>query len=164
VTRSAAVFGRTRDRARPPTGSPWERDERSRPLAARPCAWDWRRSTFWRPSLALWRRPPGGCPKDAAAPTRHRWATCLRSVAKWNRVGEMAGRKPKPTVLKLITGNPGRRPLNRREPKLRPGIPSCPPHLSPEAKREWSRVIPLLAECRLVTEVDRAALAAYCQA
>jgi P27 family predicted phage terminase small subunit len=27
------------------------------------------------------------------------------------------GRKPKPTWLKVITGNPGRRPLNREEPQ-----------------------------------------------
>ena len=28
----------------------------------------------------------------------------------------MRGRKPKPTRLKVIDGNPGRRPLNKREP------------------------------------------------
>jgi phage terminase small subunit len=71
----------------------------------------------------------------------------------------MAGRKPKPNVIKLITGNPGRRPLNKREPKPRPGIPSCPSHLSLTAKAEWRRIVPLLSECGLVTEIDRAALA-----
>ena len=29
----------------------------------------------------------------------------------------MRGKKPKPTHLKLITGNPGKRPLNEAEPK-----------------------------------------------
>ncbi len=29
----------------------------------------------------------------------------------------MRGRKPKPTALKLVSGNPGHRPLNTREPK-----------------------------------------------
>jgi len=29
----------------------------------------------------------------------------------------MAGRKPKPTALKIIEGNPGKRPLNKNEPK-----------------------------------------------
>src|SRR5262245_3685380 len=73
------------------------------------------------------------------------------------------GRRPKPTHLKLLTGNPGRRPLNKGEAKPPPGIPSCPGHLNPVAKREWRRVSRLLAECGLFTEIDRAALAAYCQ-
>jgi P27 family predicted phage terminase small subunit len=33
----------------------------------------------------------------------------------------------------------------------------------PEAKREWSRIVPQLERLGLLTLVDRAALAAYCQ-
>lgn len=29
----------------------------------------------------------------------------------------MAGRKPKPTQIKMVTGNPGKRRLNEREPQ-----------------------------------------------
>jgi phage terminase small subunit len=76
----------------------------------------------------------------------------------------MRGRKPKPTHLKLVQGNPGRRPLNKQEAKPRRTVPTCPGHLNAVARREWRRVVPLLAECGLLTEVDRAPRAAYCQA
>lgn len=74
------------------------------------------------------------------------------------------GRKPKPTHLKLVTGNPGRRKLNEREPKPELLRPMPPEHLSDEAKVEWGRVIDELFAIGLVTKLDRAALAAYCQA
>jgi P27 family predicted phage terminase small subunit len=54
--------------------------------------------------------------------------------------------------------------LNRREAKPRPAMPSCPSHLNPVAKAEWRRITPLLHKCGLLSELDRAALAAYCQA
>lgn len=76
----------------------------------------------------------------------------------------MKGRKPKPTRLKELTGNPGRRPLNDREPKPTAARPSCPSWLSKEAKAEWRRIVPELERLGLLTLVDRTALAAYCQA
>ena len=39
----------------------------------------------------------------------------------------MRGRRPKPTRLKLLTGNPGKRPLNDDEPQPQAAIPECPP-------------------------------------
>ena len=74
----------------------------------------------------------------------------------------MRGRPPKPTHLKAITGNPGKRPLNEREPRPEIEIPECPPELSPAAQREWNRLVGHLAALRLLTTLDRAALAAYC--
>jgi hypothetical protein len=47
----------------------------------------------------------------------------------------MRGRKPMPTVLRIVTGNAGKRPLNTSEPKPVTAIPTCPAHLSPTAKR-----------------------------
>ncbi len=35
----------------------------------------------------------------------------------------MAGRKPKPTVLKKLEGNPGKRKLNTKEPVPAKGMP-----------------------------------------
>ena len=75
----------------------------------------------------------------------------------------MLGRKPQPTALKLICGNPGKRPLNEHEPQPEPAVPECPEHLSAEAKREWERITAHLMRLGLLTEIDRAALAAYCQ-
>ena len=74
------------------------------------------------------------------------------------------GRKPKPTHLKLLAGNPGKRKLNASEPKPRASIPRCPAHLSPEAKAEWKRMARRLHSLGLLTELDGAALAIYCQA
>ena len=76
----------------------------------------------------------------------------------------MRGRKPVPTSLKVIRGNPGKRPLNKNEPKPTLGAPGCPTWLSIEAKAEWRRVVPKLDELGMLTKVDRAALATYCEA
>jgi P27 family predicted phage terminase small subunit len=76
----------------------------------------------------------------------------------------MPGPPPKPTHLKLVTGNPGRRPLNKREPKPAAGVPSVPAHLSAPAKAEWRRISRALAKMGILTGIDRAALGAYCQA
>lgn len=73
------------------------------------------------------------------------------------------GRKPKPTKLKQLLGNPGKRPLNDREPAPRPGTPEPPAHLDELARDEWRRVAPDLAGAGVLAHVDRAALAAYCQ-
>jgi P27 family predicted phage terminase small subunit len=42
--------------------------------------------------------------------------------------------------------------------------PSCPPHLTPAAAEEWHRVASVLHGMGVLTGIDRAALAAYCQA
>jgi len=80
----------------------------------------------------------------------------------------MRGRKPTPTVTRLLRGNPGRRPVNDREPDL-PAFGSDPRWASPtelednpRALLEWSRLAPMLQRCRQITEADRAALLALC--
>jgi P27 family predicted phage terminase small subunit len=76
----------------------------------------------------------------------------------------MRGRKPTPTRIKVLTGNPGKHPLNHNEPRPAFEIPECPPELGPAAKREWERLVGELASLRLLTNLDRGALAAYCGA
>ena len=76
----------------------------------------------------------------------------------------MRGRKPKPTALRVLEGNPGKRPLNDREPQGPPEVPECPDFLDEEARAEWSRTARVLGEMGLLTLADRAALAAYCVA
>ena len=74
------------------------------------------------------------------------------------------GRKPTPTGLKLIKGNPGRRPINQGEPTIETiQIPKPPAHIAGIALTEWDRVAPILYNCGVLTELDVAALAAYCQ-
>lgn len=74
------------------------------------------------------------------------------------------GPAPKPTVQKRAAGNPGKRPLNNREPQLDVKLPICPAWLSKEAKAEYRRVGRQLLTLGLVTEIDRAGLAAYANA
>ena len=44
-----------------------------------------------------------------------------------------AGRKPKPTAMKELEGNPGKRKLNKKEPMPGKGMPDCPKWLLPDA-------------------------------
>ena len=74
------------------------------------------------------------------------------------------GRKPLPTALKRAAGNPGKRRLNPAEPAPPEGLPTAPPHLSPAAVAEWERVAETLHDMGVLSVVDRAGLAAYCQA
>lgn len=74
------------------------------------------------------------------------------------------GRKPKPTALKELEGNPGGRPLNKKEPKPAKKAPRCPSWLEAEAKKEWKRMSKALERMGLLTEMDMAAFAGYCQA
>ena len=73
------------------------------------------------------------------------------------------GRTPKPSGLRRLQGNPGHRPLPKAEPKPRPICPHRPQWLVGEARKEWERIAPELRRLGLLTTVDRAALAAYCQ-
>ena len=68
----------------------------------------------------------------------------------------MAGRKPKPTALKKLEGNPGKRKLNTKEPMPGKGMPDCPKWLLPEAKKEWERLCVKLSEMGVLTEIDMA--------
>lgn len=75
------------------------------------------------------------------------------------------GRKPTPTHLKLVRGNPGKRAIKQGEAKPpQDDAPMPPPFLSDDAKVEWGRVVPDLQRCGLLTKIDRAGLAGYCQA
>jgi P27 family predicted phage terminase small subunit len=69
---------------------------------------------------------------------------------------------PKPTVIKIAEGLPGRRPINGREPQPRVTTPKCPTHLDRRAKQEWRRLIPILRRMRVLTEADGLMLANLC--
>jgi P27 family predicted phage terminase small subunit len=73
------------------------------------------------------------------------------------------GRKPKPTAIKILEGNPGKRPLNDLEPQPNSECPECPDWLTDEAKEEWHRIAPELHKIGVLTYIDMAALAGYCE-
>lgn len=68
------------------------------------------------------------------------------------------GRPRKPTALKVLQGNPGKRPLPEREPKPTVAASSPPEWLDDYAKEMWMEVSPLLVGMRVLTEADRPAL------
>jgi P27 family predicted phage terminase small subunit len=74
------------------------------------------------------------------------------------------GRKPIPTAIKKLEGNPGKRDLNQNEPKPKKKAPKCPMWLEAEAKKEWRRIARQLEQLGILTEVDMAGFAGYCQA
>ena len=74
----------------------------------------------------------------------------------------MAGRRPKPTHLKLLQGNPGKRKLNAHEPKPEVEILPVPDYLSDGVKAEWERMAKVLAQLGLLTSIDGVAFEAYC--
>ncbi len=76
----------------------------------------------------------------------------------------MSGPPKKPTAWRRMEGNRGKRAWNHAEPKPPEGTPDCPDHLSEEAKAEWHRLVDTLVGMGVITIVDRAVLAAYCQA
>jgi P27 family predicted phage terminase small subunit len=67
-------------------------------------------------------------------------------------------------VLRLIKGNPGRRPLNKDEAKPPIQIPDPPANLTGESLAEWKRITVLLHEVGLIARLDRAVVASYCAA
>ena len=74
------------------------------------------------------------------------------------------GHNRKPTNVKRLEGNPGKRPLDANEPNPNPIAPTCPSWLSETAKQEWARVAPELERFGLLTELDSACFSGYCSA
>jgi P27 family predicted phage terminase small subunit len=72
--------------------------------------------------------------------------------------------RPKPTALRIVQGNPGKRPPNKREPKPRVGEPEMPSHLSAEAREHWKRFAPVLTRIGCLTEADGVAFEGLCEA
>jgi P27 family predicted phage terminase small subunit len=66
----------------------------------------------------------------------------------------MKGRKPKPTALKILEGNPGKRPLNQHEPKAARKLPRPPKGMSDDNKRVWRKWGRTLLRCGIATQLD----------
>jgi len=81
----------------------------------------------------------------------------------------MRGRKPKPTAKKVVEGNPGKRKLNKREPKPKMSAdmqPATPPvgagviykaAIEAECKAFADRYLPQLQTLSIITDLDLAA-------
>lgn len=76
----------------------------------------------------------------------------------------MRGRKPVPTVLRLLRNNPGKRAINVDEPIPARLATDVPPELAedPVAKEEWERTVVPAINRGQITAADRASAIAYC--
>jgi len=69
----------------------------------------------------------------------------------------------KPSKLKLLEGNRGRRPISS-EPEPMPGAPPMPPGMPSAAQTLWKHLVPELEALGLLTLVDGGALEGACRA
>lgn len=54
--------------------------------------------------------------------------------------------------------------MNKAEPEIEIALPAAPSHLSEPARKEWDRVAEEMYHAGIMSNLDRGALAAYCQA
>src|SRR5436190_22712494 len=77
----------------------------------------------------------------------------------------MRGRKPKPTQLKLLQGNPGCRPIREEvQPTVPPDVPAPPAYLTGDARELWELRALELHTLGLLTTIDEEPFAILCQA
>jgi P27 family predicted phage terminase small subunit len=74
--------------------------------------------------------------------------------------GLMRGRRPKPTALKELEGNPGKRPLNQHEPKPRGDLFAAPEWMSDTQREGWAYAI-TNSPYGLLKQLDRSILAIW---
>ena len=77
----------------------------------------------------------------------------------------MAGRRPKPSSIRDLEGNPGHRAPNKNEPKPPVLTKISPPDWLPEKAQEFCHeVAPLLVGMRVLTDADVPAFLLLCDA
>ncbi|MCW8884152.1 MAG: phage terminase small subunit P27 family [Motiliproteus sp.] len=76
----------------------------------------------------------------------------------------MPGPSPKPTALKVLQGNAGKRAIPKNEPKPKAEKPRTPAHLSPKAKYAFKGLSELLLEMGVLTIADSKSLELLCDA
>jgi phage terminase small subunit len=73
------------------------------------------------------------------------------------------GPAPKPTDLRILEGNPSRRPLPANEPQYPAGLPLKPKRMSSGAKRIWDQLVDEMAGAYVLRSVDQRALWHLCE-
>lgn len=76
----------------------------------------------------------------------------------------MRGRKPKPSYLKVLDGNAGRRPLNEDEPQAKAPLTREPPHWFSEGQREIFLKAVADAPDGLLKDLDESTFVGWCVA
>ena len=73
------------------------------------------------------------------------------------------GRPRKSDAEHALYGTKPHKSTAKTQSELSASSPEMPKHLTPEARREWKRLLPLLEKRGSLTEADSAALALYCE-
>jgi phage terminase small subunit len=73
------------------------------------------------------------------------------------------GTLPTPTKIRILNGNPSRRPLPTNEPQFTPGIPDRPTGMSAGARKHWDGLVGEMANSGVLRLVDAGALAMLCE-
>jgi P27 family predicted phage terminase small subunit len=73
-----------------------------------------------------------------------------------------SGRRPQPTKLKVLRGNPGKRPINQHEP-IPPTGEVKKPKLSKAAESVWDEIAPVCQAMGTLTVGDVKAFARLCE-
>jgi len=73
------------------------------------------------------------------------------------------GRKNTPVELKVLQGTNRADRANNEMPDVKADIPDAPSFLGDDAREEWDQISTELFDLGLLSKIDRAALAAYCQ-
>ena len=74
-----------------------------------------------------------------------------------------SGRRPRPTALKVLRGNPGQRKLNTQEPKPPAGEVVKLPGLSAGAAAIWDELAPVCLVMGTLTPADRRPFGTLCE-
>lgn len=77
---------------------------------------------------------------------------------------ENSGRRPQPTALKVLRGNPSKTRLNANEPVPPSGEVVKPTGLSAGAEVVWERLSPICLAMRTLTPADVTVFASLCEA
>lgn len=76
---------------------------------------------------------------------------------------ENSGRRPQPTALKVLRGNPSKTKLNQDEPKPPAGEVVKPAGLSVGAAAVWDELAPICLAMRTLTVADQQPFATLCE-
>ena len=75
----------------------------------------------------------------------------------------MGQRGPAPTPTATLEARGSWRAKTRKDEPVAEGKPRCPEWLTGDAKKAWRKLMPALHQAGLAGEIDRHALARYCQ-
>lgn len=70
----------------------------------------------------------------------------------------MSGPPKTPSHLRLVRGNPSKRPINKKEPKLPAGVPPVPKHFTKQGKYWFKRIGEELDAMGVMSSMDAKAL------